>query len=95
MHFTAEKGNYLRQLQTAEEKAKEKKLNIWENFVEEEKKPEPEGMCAIVVGFDFRNRLNVFATSQIFISSFSPFLLKETESADSAIPERKVNYQVN
>merc|ERR1712142_568504 len=59
VHFTAEKGNYLRQLQTAEEKAKEKKLNIWENYVEEEKKPEPE----------------------------------ETESADSAIPERKVNYQ--
>ena len=44
MHFTAEKGNYLRQLQTAEESAKEKKLNLWENYVPEvDTKPETEG----------------------------------------------------
>ena len=44
VHFTAEKGNYLRQLQTAEEKAKEKKINLWQNYVpEENKEPEVEG----------------------------------------------------
>merc|ERR550519_3345693 len=43
VHFTAEKGNYLRQLQTAEESAKEKKICIWQNYTgEEEKKPEKE-----------------------------------------------------
>jgi len=60
VHFTAEKGNYLRQLQTAEESAKEKKLNLWENYVPEvDTKPETEG----------------------------------PEDGDSAVPERKVNYQ--
>jgi len=44
VHFTAEKGNYLRQLQTAEDSAKEKKLNMWENYTpEEENKAEKEG----------------------------------------------------
>jgi len=61
VHFTAEKGNYLRQLQTGEEKAKEKKLNIWQNYVpEDDKEPEIEG---------------------------------GEDKDDSAVPERKVNYQ--
>ena len=48
LHFTAEKGNYLRQLQTGEEKAKEKKLNIFQNWVpEDDKEPEVEGKCHI------------------------------------------------
>lgn len=38
MHFTAEKGNYMRQLQNGEDGAKGKKLNIWQNYVPEEKK---------------------------------------------------------
>ena len=44
VHFTAEKGNYLHKLQAAEEKAKEKKLCLWQNYSPElEKKPEVEG----------------------------------------------------
>jgi len=44
VHFTAEKGNYLHKLQAAEEKAKEKKLCLWQNYSpEQEKKPEVEG----------------------------------------------------
>merc|ERR1719419_140692 len=39
LHFTAEKGNYYRQLKTAEDVAKGAKLRIYENFVEEEPKP--------------------------------------------------------
>ncbi|XP_014664690.1 PREDICTED: LOW QUALITY PROTEIN: staphylococcal nuclease domain-containing protein 1-like [Priapulus caudatus] len=41
VHFTAERSQYFKQLQTAETNAKEKKLNMWTNYVEAEEIQEP------------------------------------------------------
>ncbi len=40
MHFTAERGNYYKQLSAAEEMAKNAKRNIWKNFVEKKETEE-------------------------------------------------------
>ncbi len=40
MHFTAERGNYYKQLSAAEEMAKNAKRNIWKNFVEKKEAEE-------------------------------------------------------
>lgn len=42
VHFSAERSNYFRQLQSAEDQAKSRRLKIWKNFedVKDEIKPE-------------------------------------------------------
>lgn len=35
MHFTAERSSYFKELEIAQERAKTKKIGIWQNYVEE------------------------------------------------------------
>lgn len=58
VHVSAEKSEFYKQLKTAEDNAKQRKLRVWENY--EEKTDEQVVEEEHVVSYSFKNKYSMF-----------------------------------